>query len=468
MQQIEQGNLKKGLSNRHIQLIALGGSIGTGLFLGIAQTIKLAGPSVILGYAIAGLIAFLMMRQLGEMIVEDPVSGSFSHFAYKYWSKFAGFMSGWNYWVLNILVCMAELSAIGLYIHYWWPEIPTWVSALGFFIFINVINLLHVKLFGEMEFWLAIIKVLAIIAMIAFGSYLLASGSGGSQSSIQNLWELGGFFPNGIMGLVMAMAMAMIMFAFGGIELVGIAAAETDNPQKTLPKAINQIVYRVLLFYILSLVIILSLYPWNQMAQGGSPFVLIFDSLGSQTVATILNFVVLTAAISVYNSTNYCTSRMLLGLAQQGNAPKFLSKINPRGVPVNAVMVSAFFTLMCVLINYLFPEKAFNLLMMLVVAAIVINWVVISYTHLKFKKQMIKMNAATQFPSILYPFTNYLCIVFMCGILVIMSQTPDMRIAVLMIPVWISVLLIAYFFQTKKITANQLVSKDKMRSIPKA
>ena len=466
MQQIEQGNLKKGLSNRHIQLIALGGSIGTGLFLGIAQTIKLAGPSVILGYAIAGLIAFLMMRQLGEMIVEDPVSGSFSHFAYKYWSKFAGFMSGWNYWVLNILVCMAELSAIGLYIHYWWPEIPTWVSALGFFIFINVINLLHVKLFGEMEFWLAIIKVLAIIAMIAFGSYLLASGSGGSQSNIQNLWELGGFFPNGIMGLIMAMA--MIMFAFGGIELVGIAAAETDNPQKTLPKAINQIVYRVLLFYILSLVIILSLYPWNQMAQGGSPFVLIFDSLGSQTVATILNFVVLTAAISVYNSTNYCTSRMLLGLAQQGNAPKFLSKINPRGVPVNAVMVSAFFTLLCVLINYLFPEKAFNLLMMLVVAAIVINWVVISYTHLKFKKQMIKMNAATQFPSILYPFTNYLCIVFMCGILVIMSQTPDMRIAVLMIPVWISALSIAYFFQTKKVTANQLVSKDKMRSIPKA
>lgn len=466
MQQIEQGNLKKGLSNRHIQLIALGGSIGTGLFLGIAQTIKLAGPSVILGYAIAGLIAFLMMRQLGEMIVEEPVSGSFSHFAYKYWGKFAGFMSGWNYWVLNILVCMAELSAIGLYIHYWWPEIPTWVSALGFFIFINLINLLHVKLFGEMEFWLAIIKVLAIVAMIAFGSYLLTTGSGGTQSNLHNLWALGGFFPNGVMGLVMAMA--MIIFAFGGIELVGIAAAETDNPQKTLPKAVNQIVYRVLLFYILSLVIILSLYPWNQMAQGGSPFVLIFDSLGSQTVATILNFVVLTAAVSVYNSTNYCTSRMLLGLAQQGNAPQFLSKINRRGIPVNAVMVSAFFTLMCVLINYLFPEKAFNLLMMLVVAAIVINWVVISYTHLKFKKHMISIHAPTQFPSIAYPFTNYLCIIFMCGILLIMSQTPDMRIAVMMIPVWISVLLVAYFFKNKKITANPLALKDKMRSITKA
>lgn len=287
---------------------------------------------------------------------------------------------------------MTELSAIGLYIHYWWPEIPTWVSALGFFIFINVINLLHVKLFGEMEFWLAIIKVLA---MIAFSSYLLATGSGDIQSSLQNLWELGGFFPNGVMGLVMAMA--MIMFAFGGIELVGIAAA-----------------------------------------------------------------------VSVYNSTNYCTSRMLLGLAQQDNAPKFLSKINPRGIPVNAVMVSAFFTLMCVLINYLFPEKAFSLLMMLVVAAIVINWVVISYTHLKFKKHMIAMNAPTQFSSIAYPFTNYLCIIFMCGILLIMSQTPDMRIAVIMIPVWIAVLSIAYFFKNKKITDPQLALKDKMRSVPKA
>ena len=466
MQQIEQGNLKKGLSNRHIQLIALGGSIGTGLFLGIAQTIKLAGPSVILGYAIAGLIAFLMMRQLGEMIVEEPVSGSFSHFAYKYWGKFAGFMSGWNYWVLNILVCMAELSAIGLYIHYWWPEIPTWVSALGFFIFINVINLLHVKLFGEMEFWLAIIKVVAIIAMIAFGSYLLASGSGGTQSSLQNLWELGGFFPNGVMGLVMAMA--MIMFAFGGIELVGLAAAETENPQKTLPKAVNQIVYRVLLFYILSLVIILSLYPWNQMAQGGSPFVMIFDSLGSQTVATILNFVVLTAAVSVYNSTNYCTSRMLLGLAQQGNAPKFLSKINLRGIPVNAVMVSAFFTLICVLISYLFPEKAFSLLMMLVVAAIVINWVVISYTHLKFKKHMLATQTPTLFPSIAYPFSNYLCIIFMFGILVIMSQTPGMRVAVMMLPIWISILTIAYFFKNRKITNTKLALKDKIQSVPKA
>ncbi|OTG99321.1 amino acid permease [Acinetobacter sp. ANC 4973] len=444
----KQSQLKHGLSNRHIQLIALGGSIGTGLFLGISQTIQLAGPAVILGYAIAGLIAFFMMRQLGEMVVEEPVSGSFSFFAYKYWNPFAGFMSGWNYWMLNILVCMAELSAIGLYVQYWWPEIPTWVSALGFFILINMINLMHVKVFGEMEFLFSMIKILAIIGMISFGAYLLASGHAGETASVSNLWALGGFFPNGISGLVMAMA--IIMFSFGGIELVGITAAEAKDPTKTIPKAVNQIVYRVLLFYICTIFILLSLYPWNQIAEGGSPFVLIFDSLGSQSVATILNFVVLTAAISVYNGTSYGTSRMLLGLSEQGNAPKFLSKINQRGIPYTAILTSAVVTLICVILNYMFPEKAFKLLMSLVVSAIVINWMVLSLTHLKFKQRMLQLKKMSIFPSIAYPLTNYICVLFMLCILVIMWMTPDMRIAVMLIPVWITCLSLAYWLKIKK------------------
>lgn len=445
----QNSQLKHGLSNRHIQLIALGGSIGTGLFLGISQTIKLAGPSVILGYAIAGLIAFFMMRQLGEMVVEEPVSGSFSYFAYKYWSPFAGFMSGWNYWVLNVLVCMAELSAIGLYVQYWWPEIPTWVSALAFFILINVINLLHVKVFGEMEFLFSIIKILAIIAMIGFGSWLLASGHAGETASISNLWALGGFFPNGLTGLVMAMA--IIMFSFGGIELVGIAAAETQNPTQTIPKAVNQIVYRVLLFYVLTIVVLLSLFPWNQIAEGGSPFVLIFDSLGSQGVATALNFVVLTAAISVYNGTSYGTSRMLLGLAQQGNAPRFLSKINQRGIPYTAILTSALVTAICVVLNYIFPESAFKLLMSLVISAIVINWTVLSLTHLKFKRKMNDLNKISLFPAIAYPLGNYICVIFMLCILAIMWMTPDMRIAVILIPIWIACLSLAYWFKVRKV-----------------
>lgn len=449
MSKLEQGNLKHGLSNRHIQLIALGGAIGTGLFLGISQSIKLAGPSVILGYAIAGFIAFLMMRQLGEMVVQEPVSGSFSHFAYKYWGSFAGFMSGWNYWVLNILVCMAELSAIGLYIQYWWSEIPTWASALVFFLLINGINLLHVKLFGEMEFWFSIVKILAILAMIGFGSYLLATGTAGPQAGISNLWALGGFFPFGVEGLVMAMA--VIIFAFGGIELFGITAAEARDPDKTLPKAVNQIIYRILIFYIATLFVLFALFPWNQMAEGGSPFVMVFASLDSQGVATMLNFVILTAAVSVYNGTSYCSSRMLLGLAQQGNAPKFLKKINKNGIPTNAVLVSAFVTVLCVILNYIFPEKAFGLLMMLVVAAIVINWIVISWTHLKFRKAMLAQGETTKFPSIAYPFSNYLCIVFMLGILVVMSLTADMRIAVMMIPAWILCLMLAYAVKLRKL-----------------
>ncbi|MCF5226486.1 amino acid permease, partial [Pseudomonas syringae] len=189
------GELKRGLKNRHIQLIALGGAIGTGLFLGSAGVLKSAGPSMILGYAICGFIAFMIMRQLGEMIVEEPVAGSFSHFAHNYWGGFAGFLSGWNCWLLYILVGMSELTAVGKYIHYWLPHIPSWVSAAVFFVLINAINLTNVKVFGETEFWFAIIKVVAIIGMIALGSYMLVSGSGGPQASVSNLWQHGGFFP---------------------------------------------------------------------------------------------------------------------------------------------------------------------------------------------------------------------------------------------------------------------------------
>ncbi len=323
------GELKRGLKNRHIQLIALGGAIGTGLFLGSAGVLKSAGPSMILGYAIAGFIAFMIMRQLGEMIVEEPVAGSFSHFAHKYWGGFAGFLSGWNCWVLYILVGMSELTAVGKYIHYWWPEVPTWATAALFFVVVNAINLANVKAFGEAEFWFAIIKVVAIIGMILLGCYLLFSGSGGPQASVSNLWAHGGFFPNGVSGLVMAMA--IIMFSFGGLEMLGFTAAEADKPRTVIPKAINQVIYRILIFYIGALVVLLSLTPWDSLLQtlnasgdaySGSPFVQIFSMIGSGTAAHLLNFVVLTAALSVYNSGTYCNGRMLLGLAEQGDAPR--------------------------------------------------------------------------------------------------------------------------------------------------
>lgn len=440
--------LKRGLKNRHIQLIALGGAVGTGLFLGSASVIQSAGPGIILGYAIAGFIAFLIMRQLGEMVVAEPVAGSFSHFAYKYWGGFAGFASGWNYWVLYVLVAMAELTAVGKYIQFWYPEIPTWASAAVFFVLINAINLTNVKVFGEMEFWFAIIKVVAVVAMILFGGWLLFSDTAGPQATVRNLWEQGGFLPHGMTGLVMMMA--IIMFSFGGLELVGITAAEADNPEVSIPKATNQVIYRILIFYVGSLAVLLSLMPWTRVGPDTSPFVLIFHELGDALVANALNVVILTAALSVYNSCVYCNSRMLFGLAQQGNAPKSLMKVDKRGVPVASILVSAATTALCVLINYLMPGEAFGLLMALVVSALVINWAMISLAHIKFRQAMRREGVETKFKALLYPFGNYLCLLFMAGILVIMAITPGMAISVWLIPVWILILGVGYWIKNQQ------------------
>jgi aromatic amino acid transport protein AroP len=441
---LQPGSLQRGLKNRHIQLIALGGAIGTGLFLGSAGVLRSAGPSMILGYAIGGFIAFLIMRQLGEMIVEEPVAGSFSHFAHNYWAPFAGFLSGWNYWVLYVLVGMAELTAVGKYVQFWWPDVPTWATATAFFVLINLINLVNVKAFGETEFWFAIVKVGAIIGMIVLGLYLLFSGKGGEQASFSNLWSHGGFFPNGVSGMIMALA--IIMFSFGGLELVGITAAEASNPRTVIPKAINQVVYRILIFYIGALSVLLALYPWDSLletlgaagdAYSSSPFVQIFSLIGSDTAAHILNFVVLTAALSVYNSGVYCNSRMLYGLAEQGDAPRVLMTVNRRGVPVLALAVSALVTMLCVVVNYLLPQSALELLMSLAVASLLINWAMISLTHIRFRKSMTDRGVEPSFKAFWSPFSNYLCLAFVALIAVIMLWMPGLRTSIFAIPVWI-------------------------------
>ncbi|OXG07095.1 aromatic amino acid:proton symporter (AAT family) [Flavobacterium araucananum] len=469
-QDIQENQLKRGLTNRHIQLIALGGSIGTGLFLGIGPAAVLAGPSVILGYAIAGIIAFFIMRQLGEMVVEEPVSGSFSHFAYKYCGSFAGFASGWNYWILYILVSMAELTAIGVYVQFWWPGIPLWASSLFFFLVINALNFASVKVYGETEFWFSIIKVVAIIAMILFGTYLLISGTGGEHATIHNLYNDGGFFPKGFFkkttdgsfqGLLAAMA--LIMFSFGGLELIGITAAEAENPEKNIPKATNQVIYRILIFYVGALIILFALSPWQQITTDSSPFVMVFQNLNgmefelfgnkiffTRLIANVLNLIVLTAALSVYNSSVYSNSRMLYGLADQGNAPKFLMKLNKHSVPINAILISSCFAAICILINKVMPKEAFSILMSLVVSSLIINWVMISYTHLRFRRSKDKENTKTKFPSLFYPLSNYICFVFLLGILSIMWIT-DMKLSVELIPIWLGILFVCYkVFKTKK------------------
>ncbi|WOE32728.1 MULTISPECIES: amino acid permease [unclassified Acinetobacter] len=436
--------LQRGLKNRHIQLIAMGGAIGTGLFLGSAHVIQSAGPSIILGYAIGGFIVFLIMRQLGEMIVHEPVAGSFSYFAYKYWGKFSGFLTGWNYWILYILVAMTELTAVAKYINYWWPHIPAWASVLCFFIIITLVNLGNVKFYGESEFWLSIIKVSAVIAMIVFGLYLIFTANAESSVSFSNLWIHGGFFPNGFDGLFFMLA--FLMFAFGGIELIGMAAAEADNPQKTIPKAINQVVFRVLLFYVGSMAVLLSLVPWNQLQLGDldkSPFVMIFSQLGINWAAHLLNFIILTAALSVYNSGMYANSRMLYSLAKQGNAPKIFAKTNQQGVPVPAVLLSALLIFGCVLLNYFVPEEALSHLIYIVVGALVLNWAMITLTHLQFKRAQRKLKFKTSYPALWAPLGNYLVLVFIAVVLFIMWSQGFME-SVIMIPIWIVAMYLLY------------------------
>ncbi|MBP2651787.1 MAG: amino acid permease-associated region [Firmicutes bacterium] len=437
-------HVQRGLKNRHIQMIALGGAIGTGLFYGSASVVKIAGPAISLSYLIGGIVIFFIMRALGEMSVDNPVSGSFSHYAYQYWGELPGFVAGWNYWFNYIVVGMAELSVVGTYINYWLPDIPTWVSALVCLVLITVINLINVKAYGEFEFWFAIIKVLAIVGMIAFGILIIVFGvgHGGQPVGISNLWTHGGFFPNGISGVTFSMVMAM--FAFGGVELVGITAGEADNPKKSIPHAINQVVWRILIFYVGALAVMLAIFPWDQMETTGSPFVQIFSYVGIPAAAHLLNLVVLTAAISAYNSALYSNGRMLYGLAVQGNAPKIFGRLSSSGVPVAAILVSSTITLFAVLISYLDPAKVFLYFMALATIAIIINWAIILVVQLKFRAEKIRQNKTVDFKLPFYPLSSYVCLAFLVAMVIIMAFMPDMRYSLYVAPIWLIVLYICF------------------------
>jgi L-asparagine transporter-like permease len=442
-----QSHLARGLKNRHIQMIALGGAIGTGLFYGSAASIKLVGPGIIASYMIGGFVMYLIMRMLGEMSTEEPVAGAFSHFAYKYWGEFAGFLAGWNYWFLYILVSMAELTVVGIYVAYWFPDFPHWLTSLIVLVSITGINLINVRLYGEAEFWFAIIKVLAVIGMIVLGLVLIVFGLGGEATGLSNLWVHGGFLPNGVWGLLLSLV--VVMFSFGGTELIGITAGEADDPKKSIPQAIRQVMWRILIFYIGALTVMMIIFPWDQVGMEGSPFVTIFSKLGISSAANILNFVVLTAAVSVYNSGIYSNGRMLYSLAEQGNAPKVFTKLGSNKVPYVAILFSSACTLVVVLINYLVPDGAFMQVMALATTAATITWVMIVLVHMKFRKAHAADASKLTFPAPFYPIANYFCVAFMALIIFMMTQMPDMRMSVLVLPVWLIVLYVGFMFRGK-------------------
>jgi len=441
----ETEGLVRGLKNRHIQMIALGGAIGTGLFYGSGAAISMAGPSITLGYVFGGAIIFLIMRALGEMSWHTPVSGAFSHYAFENWGHFAGFFSGWNYWFNFVAVSMAELTVVGIYVNYWMPDVPTWVSAAIFLVLVTAVNLVNVKAYGEFEFWFAIIKVVAIMAMIGLGAaiVLFGLGNGSKATGVSNLWSHGGYFPHGIWGMVTALV--MVMFSFGGVELIGITAGEVENPRKNIPKAINQVVYRILIFYVGAIFVMLCIFPWNQIGEGGSPFVLIFDRIGIAGAATLLNVVVLTAAVSAYNSGLYSNGRMLYALSLQHNAPKFLGKLNKSGSPYVGVLVSSVVTAVAVVLNYLFPGKVFLPILSIALIAGMINWAMVIITHMKFRKRLGEAEVAKiEFRMPFFPYGNYIVLAFLAGVVILMGFNPDFRYAIYVGPIWIAILFASY------------------------
>ena len=438
--------LNRGLKNRHLQMIALGTAVGTGLFYGSTATISMAGPAVALSYLIDGIIIFLIVRMLGEMSVEEPVSGSFSHYAAKYWGRFAGFLVGWNYWFVYVVMSMAELTAVSIYLAYWFPDLPQWVGTLVCLVIITAINLITVSAYGEIEFWLALIKISAIIFMIVLGSYLIFTDVRAFPENFSNLWAHGGFFPNGVEGMVLAMV--PVLFSFGGIELIGVTAGEAENPDKTIPRAINQVIYRILIFYVGTMVVLMTLWPWNEVGTEASPFVQIFDNVGVKAAANILNFVVLTAAVSVYNSAIYSESRILFGMAENSNAPKFLAKLSARKVPVNGILVSSGITLLAVFLNYFFPGEVFMYLLAIVTGAIVVTWTIIVITHLKFRRFCEETGRVPKFKALGFPFANYLCLAFLAGVIILMLTMDSMRAAAISIPLWLCAIWLFYKYKS--------------------
>src|SRR5580693_5660201 len=334
-------DLSRNLRSRHIQLIAIGGTIGVGLFLGSARAIHNAGPGLLLAYGVGGLAIFFIMRALGELLTYRPVAGSFATYAAEFCGPFAGFVTGWSYWFMWILTAMAELTAIGIYVRYWLPDVPQWLPPLVALVVLYGANLLAVRVFGELEFWFALIKVVTIIALIAVGLFVIVFHTGelGATASFSNLWTHGGFLPFGIVGVLLTMQ--IVMFAYTGVELIGVTAGEAQDPQRALPKATNGVIFRILIFYLGALIVIMAVVPWDQLSPSVSPFVFVFAKLGVPGAASLITAVVITAAASSCNSGLFSTGRMLWSLAQRGQAPRRFGVLNARHVPAAGIHLSA-------------------------------------------------------------------------------------------------------------------------------
>jgi amino acid transporter, AAT family len=437
--------LNRGLSSRHIQMIALGGTIGVGLFMGSSSTIGWTGPSVMLAYAITGIFLYLIMRAMGEMLYLEPSTGSFATFGYKYIHPLAGYMTAWSNWFQWVVVGMAEVIAVGTYMQYWFPDLPAWIPGLIAMVILGAANFISVKSFGEFEFWFALIKISTIVLMIiaGFGLIFFGLGNGGAAIGLSNLWEHGGFFTGGIKGFLFALA--LVVGAYQGVELIGITAGEAKDPQKTLTNAIQSTIWRILIFYIGAIFVIVTVYPWDQLTTIGSPFVATFAKVGITAAAGIINFVVITAAMSGCNSGIYSAGRMLYTLGVNGQAPKYFAKVSSNGVPIVGTLGVLIGLGVGVVLSYIAPGKLFVYVYAASVLPGMVPWFVILISQIKFRKVNAAKMADHPFKMPFAPVTNYLTIGYLVAVLIGMWFNDDTRVSLIAGIVFLAIVVISYY-----------------------
>lgn len=428
--------LKRSMTAGQMEMISLGGAIGVGLFMGASSTIKWTGPSVLLAYIFVGVILYIVMRALGEMLYVDPGTGSFADYASEHVHPIAGYLAEWANVFQYIVVGISEVVATTEYLRFWWKGTSDWVAGVIIILFLLVANLASAKAYATLEFWFAMIKVVTIILMIllGFAVILFGFGNGGHPVGFSNLWSHGGFFTGGLKGFFFSMA--IIVGSYEGIELIGISTGEVSDPHKAIVKSVKSVLWRILIFYVGAIFVIVTIYPWNKLDSIGSPFVTTFAKVGITAAASVINFVVLTAALSGANSGIYSSSRMLYKLAHEGEAPKTFGHVSKRIVPSHAIIGITSGIFIGFMLNVLaqFLNKSLANIFVIVYSSSVlpgmVAWFVILLAELRFRRKNPHLMENHPFKLPLYPYSNYFALIMLVVIVVFMFINPETQISV--------------------------------------
>lgn len=450
MEQQSPQKLQPGLKQRHMTMIAIAGVIGAGLFMGSGSVIHMAGPGAILSYILAGLIVILVMRMLGEMSAVNPTSGSFAHYAHESIGPLAGFMIGWLYWFFWVIAIALEATAAAAIIQYWYDGIPLWLLSLLLTVALTFTNLISVKAFGEFEYWFSLIKVASIIIFLGLGAFFIFGLAPNLHSvGTTNLFEQGGFLPNGF-GAVL-MGVVTVIFSFMGTEIVAIAAGESKDPLKAVTRATNSITWRILIFYVGSITVVVTLLPWSSSSILTSPYVAVLEYINIPAAAQIMNFVVLTAVLSCLNSALYATSRMVFSMAEKGDAPKAFLKLNKRGAPVYAILAATFFSYIAVIMNYISPDKVFLFLLNSCSAITLILYFIIALSQLRMRRK-IEQEAPEKLvvKMWLFPYLTYFTMAAVLSLMGAMFFIDVFRSQILFTCVIVACLYIAFVIKQRK------------------